>query len=150
MSEFTKTLVVSPLSDGRTWVLREPFSYDIGAKGSGNTITVPERFITDFASVPRLLWAVLPPWGKYGNAAVVHDFGYWEHSRSRKETDQVFLEGMEALGVGWLTRHMMYAAVRAFGNLAWSGRRKQRADKPTIHLAQRLPAKTTDSRQSLQ
>lgn len=68
MSQFTKALVVSPLADGRTWVLLDSFAYDVGRVGSGDTITVPAKFMTDFASVPRLFWTVFPPWGRYGNA----------------------------------------------------------------------------------
>ena len=78
MSEFTKALVVSPLADGRTWVLLEPFSYDVGTErqrryypGAG---AVHDRFRQ---RAPHLLDR-LPAWGRYGNAAVIHDFGYPE------------------------------------------------------------------------
>jgi hypothetical protein len=77
MSRFTEELLVSPLPDGRTWVIRRDFGYDVEEEGSGNTINVPIGFKTDFASVPRLLWSIIPRWGKYGNAAVIHDFLYW-------------------------------------------------------------------------
>lgn len=39
-------------------------------------IRVPKGFITDFASVPRILHSVLPKTGKYGKAAVLHDYLY--------------------------------------------------------------------------
>ena len=70
--------------------------------------------MTDFASVPRPLWWILPRWGRYGNAAVIHDFCYWDQKRipKRKEADRIFLEAMSILRVGWLTRHVMYLAVR--------------------------------------
>lgn len=77
MSRFTDILTVSPLADGQTWVIRRDFGYDIGTEGSGNSIDVPIGFMTDFASVPRPLWALLPKWGKYGNTAVIHDYCYW-------------------------------------------------------------------------
>ena len=60
MSRFTEELLVSPLPDGRTWVIRRDFGYDVGEEGSGNTIDVPIGFKTDFASVPRLLWSIIP------------------------------------------------------------------------------------------
>jgi uncharacterized protein DUF1353 len=145
MSQFTKTLVVSPLADGRTWVLREPFSYDVGTKGSYDTITVPVRFMTDFASVPRPLWWLLPPWGKYGNAAVIHDFGYWEQSRPKRRVDRIFLEGMKVLGVGVLTRYTMFLAVSLFGFVAWYSRRR----RPGQHIARRFPTKCSDRRADL-
>ncbi len=59
MSRFTKILVVSPLANGKTWYLREEFGYYIGDPESRNTVDVPVGFMTDFASVPRLLWACL-------------------------------------------------------------------------------------------
>ncbi|MBN2586411.1 MAG: hypothetical protein JXA64_09465 [Candidatus Fermentibacteraceae bacterium] len=40
MSLFTRSLVVSPLSDGRTWVILRPFGYDVGREGSGDRVRV--------------------------------------------------------------------------------------------------------------
>jgi hypothetical protein len=128
MSRFTKILTVSPLGDGKTWYLREEFGYDIGSEGSGHSIEVPAGFLTDFASVPRPLWWLFPTWGRYGNAAVIHDFCYSQHCVTRRRADQVFLEGMIVLGVGRFTRTMLFTAVRLFGGPSWwsSGRRKAR------------------------
>lgn len=119
MSIFTEILLVSPLADGRTWVIMKDFGYDVGAEGSSDRISVPLGFMTDFASVPRPFWSILPQWGKYGNAAVIHDFLYWEQRRTRKEADDIFLEAMGVLGVSKLTAGVMYWAVRLFGWLAW-------------------------------
>ncbi|MGD0795743.1 MAG: DUF1353 domain-containing protein [Dehalococcoidales bacterium] len=129
MSRFTEVLTVSPLGDGRTWITRREFGYDIGAEGSGNTVEVPVGFMTDFASVPRIFWAVLPQWGKYGNAAVIHDYCYWDQARPRQECDHIFFEGMGVLGVSTVTKHLMYWAVRYFGGMAWKGNQKRKAHK---------------------
>jgi len=51
MSRFIEMLIVSPLPDGRTWVIRCPFGYDVGKETSGDTIEVPVGFTTDFGSV---------------------------------------------------------------------------------------------------
>ncbi|MDH3903262.1 MAG: DUF1353 domain-containing protein [Xanthomonadales bacterium] len=126
MSRFTEPLVVTPLTDGKTWITLSDFGYEIGTEGSGNIIHVPIGTYTDFASIPRLLWAFLPRWGKYGNAAVIHDWMYWDQSRKRQEADQVFLEGMGVLEVPTWKRHLIYYAVRCFGWLAWlSNQRKK-------------------------
>ncbi|BCR06018.1 hypothetical protein DESUT3_30870 [Desulfuromonas versatilis] len=119
MSRFTEALVVSPLADGDTWVLLSPLSYEVGELGSGEVLTAPPGFMTDFASVPRLLWWVLPKWGKYGNAAVLHDWLYWEQVRNRPEADRIMLEAMEVLEVPAWQRWPIYLGVRAFGALAW-------------------------------
>ncbi len=85
-------------------------------------IHIPAGFLTDFASVPRLFWNILPPNGPYGKAAVVHDYLYRTKGVATKaEADAVFLEAMKALGVGWFTRYSMYRAVVAFGGSAYHG-----------------------------
>ena len=128
MSRFTESLVVTPLADGKTWIILNDFGYEIGEEGSGNIINVPIGTYTDFASIPRPLWAVLPRWGKYGNAAVIHDWMYWDQSRSRKEADDIFLEGMDVLEVPELKRRAIYYAVRSFGWIAWKSNQKKKAD----------------------
>ena len=119
MSAFLTPLKVMPLPDGRTWELCEGFSYYTGNAASDFLISVPAGFVTDFASVPRILWWLLPPWGRYGKAAVIHDWLYKSKPWSRRRCDSIFLEGMKVLGVSWATRTTMYGAVRAFGWLPW-------------------------------
>lgn len=121
MSSFTSSLIVSPMPDGKRWVVRRAFSYDVGAEGSGTTVTVPAGFVTDFASVPRPIWWILPKWGRYGNAAVIHDYLYASKLYSRPTADAWFLEAMGVLGVRPLTRWVMYKAVRWFGWLRYRG-----------------------------
>lgn len=67
MRRFTENLVVTPLPDGHTWIVLSDFGYEVGEEGSGDEINVETGFHTDFASIPRPLWAFLPRWGKYGN-----------------------------------------------------------------------------------
>lgn len=127
MSRFTSVLLVSPLADGKTWVLMRDFGYDVGYEGSADRIDVSIGFETDFASIPRLLWSVLPKWGKYGNAAVVHDWLYWRQERTRKAADDVLFEAMGVLGVSDATRIAIYGGVRSFGWIAWMRNQADRA-----------------------
>ena len=115
-SSFLTPLIIEYL-DGKTYRLCQGFCYQtcIGELGQ---IKVPEGFKTDFASVPRGLWNIFPPTGEYGKAAVIHDFLYRCTNVDRKICDQVLLEGMEVLGVGWLSRKLVYRAVRLFGSVA--------------------------------
>ena len=126
MSGFTDALVVSPLADGKTWVIVRDFGYDVGAENSGDHIDVAIGFKTDFATVPRPFWAILPKWGRYGNASVLHDWLYWTQIRPRPEADAIFLEAMGVLGVSPIVKRPMYWAVRLFGWLAWY---RNQADK---------------------
>ena len=127
MSRFTEILTVSPLPDGRSWVIRCPFGYDVGEEGSGETIEVPVGFVTDFASVPRILWSFIPCWGKYGNAAVIHDFCYWEQRYTRKRSDEIFMEAMGVLEVGRIQKAILYWIVYLFGWIHWRRNAKDKA-----------------------
>jgi hypothetical protein len=126
MSSFVTPLIVEPNDDQTEWTLRAPFAYWTGSgEGVGDKITVPDGFVTNFASIPKFLWSVYPPTGLYGKAAVIHDFLYanagifysdseWR-KYSREQCDVVFLTAMKALGVPHHTYRLMYHAVRQFG-----------------------------------
>lgn len=131
MSKFTNALIVSPLPDGKRWVLISDFSYDADHEGSGRTISVNKGFITDFASVPRVLWWVFPKWGKYGNAAVIHDWLYWQQMMTRRTSDDIFLEAMGVLNTPKVKRWALYRAVRVFGWIAWRKNEKLKASGKT-------------------
>ena len=126
MSSFLTPLVVSPLPDGRRWKLVFQFGYDVGYKGSDDRISVPVGFVTDFASTPPPIWWLIPPWGKYGKAAVVHDYLYMVKTRTRKQADVIFREAMVVLGVPEWQVVVMYYSVRLFGWPAWHYRKEAR------------------------
>lgn len=125
---FHTTLIVRPdeVRD-RVWILMDALIYETNA---GQLIIVPRGFDTDFASIPRAVWAVYDPMGVYKLAAVIHDFLYYEHKigdepLSRAQADAIFLEAMESTKVGWLTRKIIYSAVRSFGWAYWNKRDKE-------------------------
>lgn len=145
MSQFTEALIVTPLADGKTWVVLKPFGYDRDAEGSGRRIQVDTGFTTDFASVPRPLWVLFPKWGNYGNAAVIHDWLYWKQQNvTRAEADLVFLEAMSVLNVAWWQKYPIYWAVRLLGWLAWMRNRWDRADG-FDRVLKRQPIKSIES-----
>lgn len=124
MSAFTGSLTITHLdADWRLWRLEQPLQYDIGELGSGRTVVVPAGFVTDGASVPRPLWSVLPTWGRYSRAAVIHDFlcravaegKPHPQAPDRKTADAIFYEAMAVCGVNGAVRLTMWAAVRAAG-----------------------------------
>ena len=119
MSSFITPLIVTPMPDGRRWKLWKEFSYHIGTEYSKDFIHVPAGFVTDFTSVPWFLWQFLPSWGKYGKAAVVHDYCYQTHCRTRREADNIFYEAMLVGGTKQWKARIMWAGVRIFGWLAW-------------------------------
>lgn len=126
MSAFLSELIVSPWpftaqSDGKNWELKEDLTYDSDRFG---LVVVPAGFLTDFASVPAVLWAHIPPWGVYGPATVLHDFVYWMHGTGRRDltredADYLLLEAMDVLGVGEPLRTLIYDGVRLGGQSGW-------------------------------
>ena len=117
-STFTTPADVRLVGDYR-FMLLAPFEYHVGSFPSEEAIKVPAGFVTDLASVPRVLWSILPPHGRYAKAAIVHDYLYDYGIGTRKRADDIFLEGMEVLGVPKWRRYVMYWAVRMFGRGAY-------------------------------
>lgn len=124
MSAFISKLRFEDSGAGFPLILTEPFIYESDKAG---TITVPAGFPTDLASIPRPLWAILPPIGHYDRAAVVHDYLYkFPGSLSRGDVDSVFNEALALSKVSRLTRWTLYSAVRAGGWRPW---RSYRSDE---------------------
>lgn len=123
MGRFIKNhLLLHPLEDGRTWRVETELHY---RSQYGYDIVVPKGFCTDFASVPRFFWRLLPPWDKYGLAAIMHDWLYTKQTYPREVADTIFYEAMGDLNVPFWKRWTMYRAVRGFGWLAWQNNRKR-------------------------
>lgn len=135
MSKFTAPLAVSPVDD-KFWVLlTDNFSFDVGAEGSGDQVRVPYGFTTDFASTPSILWGIMGgPWGKHGNAAVIHDWLYYSEQRPKHEADNIFYEGMKVMGVPPVRAWMMWKAVSWFGKHAWNSNINLRVHHPEVKM----------------
>ena len=102
---------------------------------------VPAGYLSDGASVPKPFWWLLPPWGRYGQAAVLHDIlcegktlfkDEIPYEISRKEADHIFLDAMRHTDVPWYTRYPMFLAVRAWGILGWGANETRLAKKRAI------------------
>ncbi|WP_205691074.1 DUF1353 domain-containing protein [Cellulophaga sp. BC115SP] len=115
----------APTDKSDWWELYEPFEETLS---DGSTILIPTGYVTDFASVPMLLWSFFPPIGKYNRAALVHDYLYDLQYRqkelgekaARKFADDQFLYLANKILPNDNFRHLlMYFAVRIFGLYAW-------------------------------
>ena len=62
-------------SDG-DWFLVEDFCCTLMFDDERRHVVVPKGFRTDLASSPRILWPILPPFGRWSAAAVLHDYLY--------------------------------------------------------------------------
>lgn len=101
------------------WRILTPFRFYLGENHSDRWVTIPAGYLTDGASVPQIFWNMIPPWGKYGQAAVVHDLlceylaittSAGPASITRAECDAVLYEAMKILEVpAWKSSTIYYS-----------------------------------------
>lgn len=113
--EYLAKLRMEAVSDS-TWILVQPFVVTI----DNDIITVPENFMTDLASVPRVPVAYMLVGGRGTYAAVLHDYNYATGRFPRAKADEIFLECLKKDGVGFFLRRMMYAGVRLGGGFRYN------------------------------
>ena len=77
---------------------------------------IPAGFVTDGASIPAPLWPVLPPFGRYLRAAVLHDY-MLSLGMLREDADKHFYDQMRLDGVGEWRSLLIFKAVRAYSVL---------------------------------
>lgn len=121
---FVSDLQVVEVND-KVWRLLSPFRALVDSD-NGNflrSITVPQGFETDFASVPRLPFMYWFFGGTAHKAAVLHDYLYsvGGTEEDRLYADQVLKAGMLADGQNSVSAGVMYFAVRQFGKSHFKG-----------------------------
>jgi hypothetical protein len=104
--------VVVRRRDDENWALVLPLVY----RGNTDTFTVPEDFVTDFASVPRVAVWLIPRFGRYTPAAILHDWlcgpGIRGGLISPTDADGVFRRILRELDVPTVQRWLMWTGVR--------------------------------------
>jgi hypothetical protein len=94
--------------------------------GKIEDFAVPVNQSTDFASVPRAFVWFIPRYGRYTPAAILHDRLCRTEVPgriSRLEADGIFRQAMRELGVPFLRRWIMWAAVRVGALTSAEGRK---------------------------
>lgn len=115
----------------RRWIFREDYLIDLP---DGRQAHIPQGFILDFASVPRIFAWLFPPFGPLMMGAVVHDYIYKrshllivmnqnmiKEGFSRRQADQLLYAitaDQTGIKIGALTA---WAGVRVGGWFAWKG-----------------------------
>lgn len=105
-----------------TFKLETELIYDYLPFGkiTSRRLVVPAGFITDFASIPRAIWAYLAPSDPViRDAAVIHDYLYSTKMFTRKECDEILFEAMLELGARRTQAYIVYLSVRLFGFSHW-------------------------------
>jgi hypothetical protein len=98
--------------DDQGWETLRALTYHATAED----FEVPVHQGTDFASVPRVFVWFIPRYGRYTKAAILHDYlcsvAVPAGRISRIDADGIFRQAMRELGVPFLRRWIMWAAVR--------------------------------------
>jgi hypothetical protein len=119
--KFTGQLTVAPINHDWRIVSSVLFQTTIDPETLKTTnqyinIYPPTDFITDFASIPRFFWVLLPPYHPdYSLACVIHDYCYDYSVNSKAWADKVFLQALTTLKCPWYKKYPMYWAVRIGG-----------------------------------
>lgn len=116
-------------ADKEQWWLEGELIYEsdiTDADGHAYLITVPSRFETDLASIPRIARILIPKNDRHRAPAVVHDYlcRSWP-TKKRHTADHIFLEAMKLAGVGAIRRRLMYSAVRTVTAFLQLGGKKE-------------------------
>ena len=114
--EFLTTLDVR-FHDGVRWQLTAPFVATV----DGQIVRVPDGFLTDFASVPRLPMVYMQFANKAHRPAVLHDWLYRKASGCSKiVADAILQEALERLECPWWLRYLIFQATYYFGHSAYN------------------------------
>lgn len=98
--------------DGRWYCLMSDLAF---LDEDGMWHTAYAGTLTDFASVPRIMWSIVPVIGRHTKAAVIHDAQCQEKRLDSATVHAIFRRGLKVCGCWWLTQWAMWLAVRLFG-----------------------------------
>lgn len=142
------------------WSITAPLTWTGTFRGQVGRVLVPasasEPFVTDLASVPPSLTWLIPRYGMYTKASVLHDYLCQTVGKEtiavyptpataaaedqtvpelitvedRSDADEIFRLAMTELGVPWARRWLMWSAV-SWATL-WTGLWPGRSSKPVL------------------
>ena len=108
------------------WYLCNPLDVEITMSDKKYSISIPEGFLTDGASVPRIFWSICPKWDNSHHAVILHDY-LCEYGIAhvdgvatvidRSHANYLFLQALKFDGLSKIKCSMMYAAVRLYANI---------------------------------
>jgi hypothetical protein len=116
--------------NGVTATLTRSLIYETKA---GWRIIVPRGFVTDFASIPRPLWSVIPPRGKYNRPAIVHDWLYQnapidpatKQRCVQAQADYILREACENVDDRFTQRWAIFLGLKVGGFVTWNRYREK-------------------------
>lgn len=107
---------LSPLISGELWELADDWNVWI----KGQRYTIPKGFVTDGASIPRVLWRVCghPMSTQRFPVALFHDWAYSTECTfvfTRSHADEIYRDGLISLGFKPWKANLEYTTLRLCG-----------------------------------
>ena len=120
-------LVLEKCSDGKAtwWRLAEPaWCCDVV---DGSKYVIPAGFVSNLASMPRLLYVIEPPHGRSAIPSVKHDYRYimlvgvekYGYRQARLHADRQYYLDLQAAGMKKYRAYLFYVGVRLGGWWPW-------------------------------
>ncbi len=109
--------VIEANSKDTTWMVSDCLIYH--SMLTDTTYYIPEGFITNLASIPRLFYWLFRPSGDMLEASVLHDYLYdcvSNYDLSRSTADAIFYEAMLSTKTPVWKAVLGYRVVRLFGS----------------------------------
>lgn len=139
------TLGILPSPD--KWVVKSPGRW----KSAALEFTLPVGFVSDLASIPKLLRNVLDVDGRSRFPALVHDWLYSGRWTSRAFADAQLRSALIEYGETPVDASIYWCGVRTFGGIYWARRNARGAglqaddfiDVPTWSAARAMPPPLT-------
>lgn len=115
---FTSALNLTEAPQPDFWAVASPLVWT----GEGLPITVPKGFLTDLASIPRVLrnLPMLDPDGCSRSPAVLHDWLYRTHQYTRQQSDAILRQALIERGANKVDAWSFYLGVRLGGASAYN------------------------------
>jgi len=111
---------ITPTWNKNEWVLLDEFIYYLWSKWFKDRIVIPEGFIFNWASIPRVFHIIWTPMGQDTLiASLCHDYLYSTQDIPRADADDRFNSIMLLCDVRPIKRIMYYIWVRLWGWVAW-------------------------------
>ena len=114
------------LNDKKRWLVLRTFSvrWIPLPPFSSMGFDIPEGFQTDLASLPGFIRGFNPVNGHHLQPAIIHDYIYRNRAMgiTKAEGDQMFYDGMIAMGTPSYRAWYMYQGVRLFGGSSYVAR----------------------------
>lgn len=113
-----KQPTLKPIPNG---VERYELLRDYKVEAEGVSVTVPQYFRYDGASIPKPAWQLIytPFHPDVMAPSLVHDWLFYSHQVDRRKTDDIFYTLLKKNGVSNLMANTMWVAVRTSGFLSW-------------------------------